>query len=714
MKWSIQQKTLAVFVVALGLVLLIDAVAFLSFARLTRAVRWQVHSREVLHDLNELLLFLQDAETGQRGFILTGDERYLDPYHAAAPAIELDFQQLRELTADNPRHQRRLDALKPLVDRKLAELQATIDAYRTHGQAAALAIIRTDEGKRIMDEIRAAVAGMEQAEDQLVQQRDARAARDARLAVAIISVGSVFGFAFLVLAMIVIHRDETKRAEAEEALRKAYDQLEVRVAERTAELARANDGLRSEIEQRARAETQLEDALRQVERSREDVISILDRLDLAVAMTDRDGQITFLSQAASERFGRAKETFLGKPWEKLFPLADNTRERIYAMMAHRPADRAKVPARVELSGGRHYWMEIEVQDDPHDAQRKIIFFHDVTEVYNLRRQLDEKVQFHDLVGKSEPMQRVFQQIRQLAGVDSTVLIEGQTGTGKELVARAIHHHSHRRDKPFIAVNIAGLTESLLASQLFGHRRGAFTGAVADQPGYFEAAGGGTIFLDEIGDIPFEMQTSLLRVLQEREVVRLGETRPRKIDVRVLAATQHDLNAEVEKGTFRADLLYRVRVARVQLPPLHQRREDIPLLVCWFLQQRHASTGKPIENISQDAMTILLDYHWPGNVRELKSAIEFAGIRCAGPVIQPEDLPPEILDTEHHRPFSAAERDDERQAFLDALHRAGGNRTEAARILGISRATFYRRAAVLAVTLNGEHTAGGPPVSSGNA
>jgi DNA-binding NtrC family response regulator len=292
------------------------------------------------------------------------------------------------------------------------------------------------------------------------------------------------------------------------------------------------------------------------------------------------------------------------------------------------------------------------------------------------------------------MQQVYQQIRQVAAVDATVLIEGETGTGKELVARAIHALSARQDKPFIAVNGAGLTESLLASQLFGHKRGAFTGAVADHVGLFEAAHGGTLFLDEIGDIPLAVQTSLLRVLQEREITRLGETHPRKIDVRIVVATHRHLSDEVAKGTFRPDLLYRIRVARILLPPLRTRREDIPLLVGACLGQARAAIGKTVEGVSPEAMRLLLAYLWPGNVRELKSAIEYAVIRCQGAMIQPDDLPPEVSVASPEPSLPSQTPQDEQARLLAALQAAGGNRAVAARLLGISRATLYRHLARL--------------------
>ena len=351
---------------------------------------------------------------------------------------------------------------------------------------------------------------------------------------------------------------------------------------------------------------------------------------------------------------------------------------------------------MQAPGGRQYWVEVELKDDPRDPRRKIFLLYDMSEVYDLRRLLSEKARFQDLVGKSPPMLLIYQQIRDVAAVDSTVLIEGETGTGKELVALLFISSSRRKDKPFVAVNSAGLTDSLLGSQLFGHKRGAFTGAIEDHKGVFEAANGGTLFLDEIGDVPLNMQTALLRVLQEREIVRLGESRPRKIDVRVLAATHHNLADDVTKGTFRSDLLYRIRVARIHLPALRERRQDIPLLVGAFLGECAAATGKHLRSVSHEALVILLAYGWPGTVRELHSAIEFAAIRCKGPVIEAVDLPSEVLGAaDPHAALSAAGKDPA-QRVLAALEAAQGNRVVAARLLGISRGTLYRR---LAAELN---------------
>ncbi|MBN1558480.1 MAG: sigma 54-interacting transcriptional regulator [Lentisphaerae bacterium] len=321
-----------------------------------------------------------------------------------------------------------------------------------------------------------------------------------------------------------------------------------------------------------------------------------------------------------------------------------------------------------------------------------------SQVNDLRKMLADKARFQDLLGRSAGMLRVFQLIRDVAGVDATVLIRGETGTGKELAARAIHALSRRKAGPFVVMNCAGLSDSLINSQLFGHRKGAFTDAARDQVGLFEAADGGTILLDEIGDIPMNTQTRILRVLEQKEVLRIGDTEPRRVDIRILAATHRDLGRLVEREQFREDLLYRIRVARIDLPALRARREDIPLLTEAFLHRAAAAAGKPVDAVSPDAMRALMDYAWPGNVRELKNAIEFAVIRCRGAGVEAEDLPPEITD----RPLTPPPRQEqdpasERERIRDALRRTGGRREEAARLLGISRATLYRRMKALEKT-----------------
>lgn len=310
----------------------------------------------------------------------------------------------------------------------------------------------------------------------------------------------------------------------------------------------------------------------------------------------------------------------------------------------------------------------------------------------LKNLLQDSSNFFGLLGKSSVMKELAHQIQNVAEVEATVLIEGETGSGKELVAKAVHDSSKRKDKPFLAVNCAAFAESLLTSQLFGHKRGAFTGALQDAVGIFEAAEGGTIFLDEIGDMPIALQTSLLRVLQEKEITRLGETKTRRINVRVIAATHRDLSQEVSKGHFREDLLYRIRVARLRVPPLRERREDISLLAASFLQQQSVASGKAPLEISLASLQLLLEHPWPGNVRELKSAMEYAGIHADGKTIEPKDLPPEVSILHSLQSADSQQDFGEKERILKALKEANGNRKTAALLLGISRATLFRRLA----------------------
>lgn len=407
-------------------------------------------------------------------------------------------------------------------------------------------------------------------------------------------------------------------------------------------------------------------------------------------MTDERGRVTFINEACRKLVKREEAGKQSRSWQRMFGFQDRHRLRLEEM-ARRPREkRTRELAPLEGANEDRRWVEVDILDDPRNPERKIFVIDDVTESQNLRKMLGERTRFGDLIGKSPAMRQVYEQIRDVSRVDSTVLIEGETGTGKELVARAIHHTSHRKDQPFIAVNCAGLTESLLASQLFGHKRGAFTGAIENHRGHFEEAQKGTIFLDELGDIPTSVQLSLLRVLQEREIVRLGESRARKIDVRILCATNRDLATEVERGRFRQDLLYRIRVARIHLPPLRERREDIPPLAGMTLQKFQAMGGKSVEKISPEAIRAMMVHDWPGNVRELQGAIEFAAIRAKTESIEVEDLPPELMKTRFYLPRGGGREASARESVLAALESARGNRTAAARLLGISRATLYRR------------------------
>ena len=442
--------------------------------------------------------------------------------------------------------------------------------------------------------------------------------------------------------------------------------------------------------ERKRIQAELEAANTWLRKSAEDLHSILNQLHIGTILLSPEGRILYMSVSALRLLGKNEPTPVGQLWQEAVGFADHDVQALERLMQQ--DERKTFVVRFTPPGHSPRWLEIDIHDDPRDSRAKMFFLYDVTEIHTLRKQLEDKSQFHDLIGKCRPMQDVYRQIRNLSRVDSTVIIEGETGTGKELVARALHDSSPRKDQLFLAVNCAGLTESLLGSQLFGYKKGAFTGANSDHRGFFESAQGGTIFLDEIGDMPASVQTSVLRVLQEKEITRLGESQPRKVDVRIICATHHDLQEQVARQTFRADLLYRIRVGRIHLPPLRERQEDLPLLIWAFVGQCRQAIGKLfVQDISTDALQRLTRYQWPGNIRELKSVIEYAVLQCEGDTIQPGHFPPELLEAPGaalpaSAPTTTAK---DRERLLGALKEAKGNRAKAAQLLGISRATFYR-------------------------
>jgi DNA-binding NtrC family response regulator len=300
-----------------------------------------------------------------------------------------------------------------------------------------------------------------------------------------------------------------------------------------------------------------------------------------------------------------------------------------------------------------------------------------------------------LIGSSPPMLEVYKLIARVSLGKSTVLLEGESGTGKELVARAIHANSPRRDHPFVPVHCAALPETLLESELFGHEKGAFTGAVASKRGLFESADQGTLFLDEIGEIGPALQVKLLRVIQEQEVRRVGSTASVKVDVRIIAATNRDLAQLVKNGKFRDDLFYRLNVVRIVLPPLRERREDIPMLAHHFLQKVSSANGLPVRGFVPETMALLERYHWPGNVRELENVIERTVSLVPGPLIMPDDLPEEVRKADAP-PVGGDEalltlEEVEKRHLHRVLRATGGNKVRAAKILGIDRRTLYRMA-----------------------
>jgi two-component system response regulator HydG len=316
------------------------------------------------------------------------------------------------------------------------------------------------------------------------------------------------------------------------------------------------------------------------------------------------------------------------------------------------------------------------------------------QLHAYQKELRSKDGFHGIIGNCGAMGKVFDLIENAAHSDAPVIIYGESGTGKELVAKAVHEISERKEGPYVKVNCAGLSDSLLESELFGHVRGAYTGAIRDRMGRFEKASGGTIFLDEIGDMPMATQVKLLRVLEEKVIERVGASTPLQVDVRIISATNRNLPRMVEGGKFRSDLFFRVNVIPLHLPPLRDRSEDIPLLADTFFRRIRLKSGKQLQGIGNEAMEALTRYHWPGNVRELKSSLEYAFVACHEALIHPCHLPQTIhrgakgfIDS---RPHTLDMRSIEKQELIEMLEKTGGNQSQAAQLLGVSRVTIYNR------------------------
>ena len=428
---------------------------------------------------------------------------------------------------------------------------------------------------------------------------------------------------------------------------------------------------------------------------------ILDSINEGVFTVDLNWRITVFNQAAERITGVRRDDALGRPcFEVLHADICETHCPLRRTMATgRPA--VNTTARIH-GNGRVVPIRVStalLRDDEGRVIGGVETFQDLSQIEALQKELKSRYSFEDIVGRSAVMMQLFELLPQVADSRSTVLIEGPSGTGKELFAKAIHNLSPRRDGPFVSVNCAALPETLLESELFGYKAGAFTDAKRDKPGRFALADGGTIFLDEIGDISPAVQARLLRVLQEREIEPLGSVEPVKIDVRVVAATNKDLAKLVRRARFREDLYYRIRVVHLKLPPLRQRREDIPLLVEHLVAKFNRLQGKDIAGVSEEVLARLMEYDYPGNVRELENIIEQAFVFCRGGFIELHHLPPELRSLGRPRlstSSSATLRDMERHMVTEALWRHAGNRKRAARELGIHPCTLYRKIRALGI------------------
>jgi PAS domain S-box-containing protein len=426
---------------------------------------------------------------------------------------------------------------------------------------------------------------------------------------------------------------------------------------------------------------------------------ILNSIADGVFTTDNDGKITFMNKAAEEITGFSNKEAIGHHCFDVFR-ADICQSRCALKETLKTKKEIiNLPATILKKGGQEVPISVStavLRNERGQIIGGVETFRDLSAIEELKKELSQKYTLGDIISKNHLMHDLFNILPNIAESDSTVLIQGASGTGKELFAKAIHNLSPRKAKPFVKVNCGALPDPLLESELFGYIKGAFTDAKKDKPGRFALANGGTIFLDEVGDMSPSLQVKLLRVLQEKEYEPLGATSPRQTDVRIIAATNKDLSTLVKEAKFRDDLYYRLNVVKIDLPPLSQRREDIPVLIDAFVQKFNAKMGKQITGVSDQALRLLLNHDFPGNVRELENIIEHAFVLCGGSRINLSCLPKELTEGQEETPASSPRKEEtpfrkaEAEIIERTLKKYGGNRAKTARELGIERTTLWRK------------------------
>ena len=419
---------------------------------------------------------------------------------------------------------------------------------------------------------------------------------------------------------------------------------------------------------------------------------VIDSLDEAIIAHDTKRQIFVFNRRAEELTGYGRDEVIGKDCHDALggPLCGSR----CSFCGESPfdTDSKRYPMNLVTRSGEIKQVEMNVT-----AMRNLdgslwgvlAAMRDVTDIFNMKMRLGEMESFSSIIGRDPKMVQVFQQIRDVSQYDFPVHVTGETGTGKELVSAAIHNESPRAGKPFVPINCGALPEGLIESELFGHVKGAFSGAIRDKKGRFELADGGTIFLDEVAELSKYMQVKLLRFLQEGTFERVGGEKTVKVDVRIVSATNKDLRKEVEKGNFRDDLYYRLNVVPIKLPALRERKNDIPLLVHHFLKEAADQYPNTSLSVSKEAMGLFMDYSWPGNVRQLQNVVRFAIVKSAGSPIAEDDLPMEIRGELELRPKRGPVRKLDPDMVRQVLVRTGGNKARAAKLLGVGRATLYR-------------------------
>ena len=418
---------------------------------------------------------------------------------------------------------------------------------------------------------------------------------------------------------------------------------------------------------------------------------ILDNLVEGIIAHDTERHIVFFNRAAEEITGYSRHEILGRDCHQVFgsPFCGNRCS--FCGEVPKSLDHISYPLNILTKKGEPRAIEMRVggmRDADGNFVGVIASFRDVTDLLSLKIQMGKLDSFAGIIGRDPKMLRIYKQIREMATNDYPIHISGETGTGKELVATAIHNQSRRGRGAFVPVNCGALPEGILESELFGHVKGAFTGAVRDKKGRFELADGGTLFLDEIADLPKLVQVKILRVLQDGTFERVGDEKTHSSDVRIISAANRDLKQEVEKGRFRQDLYYRINVIPIHLPPLRDRKSDIPLLGEYFIRKA-VEEGQESAEFSKEALELMVHYAWPGNIRELQSAVRFAMVRTENHIIYPKDLPPELSEWKTQRPSPGPSRKLDVETVKAALVKSGDNKAKAARILGVGRATLYR-------------------------
>jgi PAS domain S-box-containing protein len=420
---------------------------------------------------------------------------------------------------------------------------------------------------------------------------------------------------------------------------------------------------------------------------------VLDSITEGVFTVDLDWRITSFNRAAEKITGIPRDQALGKPCFEVFRADVCETGCVLRRTIQSGVPQTNVPVFIFRADKRRIPISVSTtlfRDEQGRVIGGVETFQDVSALRDLQKALRRQHSFEDIVSKNEKMQKIFSILPQVAVSNSTVLIEGASGTGKELIARAIHHHSPQRAGPFVAVNCGALPDTLIESELFGYKAGAFTGARQDRAGRFALAQDGTIFLDEIGDISLPLQVRLLRVLQHRVYEPLGTGKPVPTNARVIAATHRRLDRLVRDEKFREDLYFRINVFRISLPPLRERREDIPLLIDRFIEQFNHQKGRAVTGVSRDALAALMSHEWPGNVRELENAIEHAFVLCRDDLIGLEDLPEHLHPDGDDAPPAMTLKDIERAAIVKALQRHRSRPVAAARELGIDKNTLRRK------------------------